>query len=579
MKFRKFVYTVVLALVYMPLGWYAQANAATCSHKDYCTTDNPLYKSGYGGQCTAYAWGRAYEKMGVSIQFPNPWGRDAKNWYQIVKSLPRGRQVKDNSIAVFAGDSSNTNGHVAYVEYVKDGRIYFNEANVYPVYKDTKYGGGYTGSMKNQTIYEFENRGKGVGKIIGYIYLSGTASKVPTLRSPSNHSQQHATKVNFRWSNNNSSSTISKVEFTLKEARGDNGSTVRYVGSCGSNGHGKSIGIRDNYSSSSCGESLKPNQWYKWAIHLEFKNGAKAKGFSAYFKTKAAPTKAPPKLTSVNLIAPSSLKEKTCTSLTVIGKYSDNKSKKLSPYKWREYSSSTTISQSGRLCASNVNSDTRAKVRAYVRADNGKVYSPYKYITIKNMDVSLKSINIIAPSSLNENSCSNLTVVGKFSDGSSKRQYPYSWREYSSSTRITSSGRLCASNVSRNTRVKVKAYVRYNGKQYSSYKYVTVKNRNNSSSNPTGGNITVKPSRIKIYGCSSVRERRSCNYRAKVYFTNGRSQYVNPRWTENSRYAYFRGTRLYTQSVNRNQYCYVRASYRSAGKTVTARKRVTIRNR
>jgi hypothetical protein len=559
MKFRKFVYTVVLALVYMPLGWYAQANAATCTHKDYCTTDNPFYKSGYGGQCTAYAWGRAYGKMGVSIQFSRNKERHAKHWYQIVKSL-KGRQVQDNSIAVFAGDSSNTHGHVAYVEYVKNGRIYFNEANVDTYNKrNGNYGGGYDGRIKNMSIHQFENRGKGVGKIIGYIYLTKAAS---TKAPPK------LTSVNI-------------VGSSLKEKSCTN---LTVVGKFSDNSSKKlSPYYWREYSSSTtisqsgrlCASNVNSDTRAKVRAYVRADNGKVYESPYKYINIKNMDVS----LKSVNIIAPSSLKEKSCTSLTVIGKYSDNTSKKLSPDKWQEFSSSTTITQSGRLCASNVNSDTRAKVRAYVRADNGKVYSPYKYITIKNMDVSLKSINIIAPSSLNENSCSNLTVVGKFSDGSSKRQSPYSWREYSSSTRITGSGRLCASNVSRNTRVKVKAYVRYNGKQYSSSKYVTIKNRNNGSSKPTGGNITVKPSHIKIYGCSSIRETRSCNYRAKVYFTNGRSQYVNPRWSENSRYAYFRGSRLYTKSVNRNQYFYVRTSYRSAGKTVTASKRVKISNR
>ncbi len=176
-KFRRVAYFVVLSLVYIPLGWYAQANAATCTHEDYCTTKNPLYKSGYGGQCTAYAWGRAYGKMGISIQFTQNWDRHGKNWYRLVKSLPRGRQVQDNSIAVFAGDSSNKNGHVAYVEYVKNGKVYFTEANVSTYSKyNGNYGGGYDGYIKSKTISQFENRGKGVGKIVGYIYLSGNSS-------------------------------------------------------------------------------------------------------------------------------------------------------------------------------------------------------------------------------------------------------------------------------------------------------------------------------------------------------------------------------------------------------------------
>ena len=289
-----------------------------------------------------------------------------------------------------------------------------------------------------------------------------------------------------------------------------------------------------------------------------------------------------PTLNSVELIAPTSLNENSCTNLTVVGKFSDGSRKALSPYSWREYSSATTINSSGRLCASNVTRDERIMVRAYVRYD-GKSYSPSQYLTAKNLGggVTLKSIKLQAPATLNENSCTNLSVVGEFSDGSRKALSPYSWREYSSATTINSSGRLCASSVTRDERAKVKAYVRYDGKYYYPYQYVTVRNGRGSptpkpSPTPPGAKT---PSRIYIYGCSSITEGRYCSYKAKVYYTNGTRKYVSGAWTDDSRYAYFRSSRLYASNVSRNQYVNIRVSYTENRKTVTRTKRVKIRNR
>ncbi len=182
MIFRKLIDIVVLILVCMPL-WYAQANAATCTHEDYCTTQNPFYQSGFGGQCTSYAWGRAYEKFGVNL---SPRGHAGTWLSRTVKDnntgnlLQTGSVVQSNSIAVW---SKGEHGHVAYVEYVNNGKVYFTEANVGTYSeKNGNYGGGYDGYRKSKTISEFENRGGTIGKINGYIYLSSSSPSI-TLSS------------------------------------------------------------------------------------------------------------------------------------------------------------------------------------------------------------------------------------------------------------------------------------------------------------------------------------------------------------------------------------------------------------
>lgn len=142
----------------------------------YYTDENPYY-DGYNGQCTHFAWGRAYEITGIKLSFQGRSYPKAKDWF-IKKpvdslNLELGSQIQANSIAVWKGDYLNPNGHVAYVEKVANGVVYYNEANV-TNYKDGNFGGGYHGKEENKPIKDFENRGKGVGNILGYIYLTQT---------------------------------------------------------------------------------------------------------------------------------------------------------------------------------------------------------------------------------------------------------------------------------------------------------------------------------------------------------------------------------------------------------------------
>ncbi|MCI5209756.1 MAG: hypothetical protein D3910_13405, partial [Candidatus Electrothrix sp. ATG2] len=102
----------------------------------------------------------------------------AKYWYLYGPvnelNLTIGTTVQANSVAVWAGDSANPYGHVAYVERVEGNLVYFNEANVDTYQSGSTWGGGYDGYEKNLSVSDFENRGTGIGPILGYIYLSET---------------------------------------------------------------------------------------------------------------------------------------------------------------------------------------------------------------------------------------------------------------------------------------------------------------------------------------------------------------------------------------------------------------------
>lgn len=81
------------------------------------------------GQCTWFCWGRALEKCGRSIIFGGD--NNAKNWYA---NATGGYSYKAssattpmaNAIACFGG---TTYGHVVFIETVKNGYVYYTDAN------------------------------------------------------------------------------------------------------------------------------------------------------------------------------------------------------------------------------------------------------------------------------------------------------------------------------------------------------------------------------------------------------------------------------------------------------------------
>lgn len=101
--------------------------APKSSNKYYYSDLNKLYRYGYGmPNCTAYAWGRAYEIMGYE---PNLCLNDADNWWQYNKDnkyYPYGQEPKLGAIACW--NYTTGGGHVAVVEEIKDGKITFSNS-------------------------------------------------------------------------------------------------------------------------------------------------------------------------------------------------------------------------------------------------------------------------------------------------------------------------------------------------------------------------------------------------------------------------------------------------------------------
>lgn len=145
----------------------------------YSTYDPYAWYNLYG-QCTWYAWGRAYEKTGIS--FPSDvasarlWVQKAQNKGFTVSMTPRA-----NSIAVWddinPDSQGNRYGHVAFVEEVSGTSVTLSESNNYHYGKTTGFtvstlaeGITYYCGRHTESLDDLKTR-YGIQKLLGFIYL------------------------------------------------------------------------------------------------------------------------------------------------------------------------------------------------------------------------------------------------------------------------------------------------------------------------------------------------------------------------------------------------------------------------
>ena len=101
--------------------------APSKSNKYYYSDLNKYERFGYGmPNCTAYAWGRAYEIMGYE---PDLSLNDADTWWSYNKenkAYPYGSKPKLGAVACW--NYTTGGGHVAVVEKIEDGEITFSNS-------------------------------------------------------------------------------------------------------------------------------------------------------------------------------------------------------------------------------------------------------------------------------------------------------------------------------------------------------------------------------------------------------------------------------------------------------------------
>ncbi len=111
-------------------NYTARTTAPSKSNKYYYSGKNVFYKSGYGmPNCTAYAYGRAYELLGSK---PKLCTRSAGAWYGYNKSnrcYSYGSTPKLGAVACWSKNGTST-GHVAVVEKINgNGTVLISESH------------------------------------------------------------------------------------------------------------------------------------------------------------------------------------------------------------------------------------------------------------------------------------------------------------------------------------------------------------------------------------------------------------------------------------------------------------------
>lgn len=141
------------------------------------TSHNPLTQAGYKGQCTWFAWGRAFKVTGKKMPTGN-----AQTWLASAKAMgyQTGSRPSHNAIVVIAGGCC---GHVAFVEAWDGKNLTISEGNVGNKCSDDSANCSMVEYAKNNAValtrvktyssyQEFVNSVSSTGRtVIGFIYL------------------------------------------------------------------------------------------------------------------------------------------------------------------------------------------------------------------------------------------------------------------------------------------------------------------------------------------------------------------------------------------------------------------------
>ena len=141
----------------------------------YYYSDNPFQKNGYGmwdkngneqGNCTAYAWGRAYEILGTQ---PKLGRNNAGSWWNYNKNnkfYEYGSAPKIGAVAVWDKYNNDT-GHVAVVESIDGNNVTISESHWKSTFFDTR------------TIRADSSNYLTKMRFLGYIYVYNGNTNIP----------------------------------------------------------------------------------------------------------------------------------------------------------------------------------------------------------------------------------------------------------------------------------------------------------------------------------------------------------------------------------------------------------------
>ncbi len=171
-------------------------------------------------------------------------------------------------------------------------------------------------------------------------------------------------------------------------------------------------------------------------------------------------TPPPVTLSSIAISGPTQLDENNSAQYACTARYSDDSTATLSSgVTWRENSSATTITSTGRLTAGNVSSDASVTITA---AFGGK--SDTHSVTITKSSTSLTGLSICGPAQVNEESSAQLACTAHYSDGkTSVVTDSVHWSVNSNFADINASGILSTYMVQSNEPLTITAS--FDGKQ------------------------------------------------------------------------------------------------------------------
>lgn len=173
------------------LGFKPRLTAPT-SNNAYYFSGNIFHISGYGmPNCTAYAWGRAYEILGVK---PNLSTGNASQWWGYNSGrYASGRTPRVGSVVCWGSPAGGGYGHVAVVEEVNGDTLTISESS-------------YRGAFFKTRKMNKNNMGAGFQ---GYIYLGDFSTPPPVKLPPKNPAQAISSGINYEthvskvgWMNN-----------------------------------------------------------------------------------------------------------------------------------------------------------------------------------------------------------------------------------------------------------------------------------------------------------------------------------------------------------------------------------------
>lgn len=149
---------------------FVPRTTAPTTNNAYYYSLNPFYRSGYGmPNCTAYAYGRAYELLGTQPKLST--GNAGQWWWYNIssKAYSYGSTPKLGAIACWDNYDKNQ-GHVAVVEKINGNNVTISESHYKSTFFDTRT------ITSNSSNYLTSKR------FLGYIYLNDFENQhIPTV--------------------------------------------------------------------------------------------------------------------------------------------------------------------------------------------------------------------------------------------------------------------------------------------------------------------------------------------------------------------------------------------------------------